>query len=155
IRVVDDLSWTAPAVDFAMGAFYKLHLANLLPLASQAEGWFPYSEPADVRDHLRSFPGLKLRFAAPFFAFAFDGAYSDARPPGADPVLHAVHCERVRTMLHALARRARMSQRVRKVLTQRMRSAQTARAEDVARALDINHHTMARKLMLEGTSFQA
>src|SRR5690349_10406166 len=155
IRLMDDVSWTAPSADFAMCAFYKLHLANLLPVASQPEGWFPYSEPADIRDHLDNFPGLTLRFGAPFFAFAFDGAYVDARPPGADPVLHAVHCERVRATLHALARRTHMSQRVRKAIVLKLRNAQAATAEDVARALDMSQRTMARKLMLEGTSFHA
>src|SRR5262249_34850052 len=45
IRMMDEISWTAPSADFAMCAFYKLHLANLLPPSSQPECWFPYSEP--------------------------------------------------------------------------------------------------------------
>jgi AraC-like DNA-binding protein len=154
IRLMDEVSWTAPSAEFAMCAFYKLHLANLLPHSSEPEGWFPYSEPDDVRDHVHNFPGLTLRFSAPFFAFAFDGAYGDAPLPGADPVLHAFHCERLHTMLDRLARRTHTAQRVRKVIAQRLKTAQIVPADEVARALDMTHRTMARRLMLEGTSFQ-
>jgi AraC-like DNA-binding protein len=154
IRLMDDVSWTAPSADFAMCAFYKLHLANLLPAASQPECWLPYPEPQDLGDHLHNFPGLTLRFAAPFFAFAFNEAYCDAPLPGADPVLHAFHCDRVRTILDGLRRRAPTSQRVRKAITGKLKSAQILAAEDVARALNMSHRTMARRLLLEGTSFQ-
>src|SRR5262249_4969597 len=74
--------------------------------------------------------------------------------PGADPVLHAFHCEHVQTMLDGLTMRTHTSQRVRKAITQKLNSAQIAAAEEVARVLNMSHRTMARKLMLEGTSFQ-
>ena len=153
IRMMDEVSWTAPSADFAMCAFYKLHLANLLPPGSRPECWFPYQEPDDIREHQHNFPGLALRFRAPFFAFAFDEAYGGAPLPGADPVLHALHCEHVRGMLDRLARRAHTSQRVRKAIAQKLNNAQIVPAEEVARTLNMSHRTMARKLTLEGTSF--
>ena len=154
IRLMDEVSWTAPSADFAMCAFYKLHLANLLPAASRPECWFPYSEPDVMDDHLHNFPGVRLRFGAPFFAFAFDGAYCNAPLPGADPVLHTVHCERVRSLLTGLTKRTHTSCRVRKAIAQQLRSTQRAAAADVARALEMSHRTMARMLGREGTSFQ-
>ena len=67
---LNDVSWTRPAAEFAMAAFYKIHLSDEVPAASQLECWFPYSTPHDTGEHQRSFAGATLRFNAPFFGFA-------------------------------------------------------------------------------------
>src|SRR5262249_6557833 len=61
---LDDASWTRPAAEFAMAAFYKIHLADTVPAASRFECWFPYATPSDLGEHRRSFGDASLRFGA-------------------------------------------------------------------------------------------
>ena len=71
---LNDVSWTRPAAEFAMAAFYKIDLSDEVPAASQLECWFPYSTPRDTGEHQRSSASATLRFNAPFFGFAINRA---------------------------------------------------------------------------------
>ena len=146
-------SWSRPAADFAMAAFYKIHLADEVPSASQIECWFPYSMPEDLSEYERCFPHAALKFNAPFFAFAFNRAYELAPMPGADSVLHAVHCERVDSMLADLSAARALKTRVRRLIEQEIQYTRAATVPRVARALRMSRRTMSRRLEREGTSF--
>jgi AraC-like DNA-binding protein len=153
VRLDDGSSWPRAAGDFAMSAFYKLHLADEVPEASQLECWFPYSAPRTTLDYEQIFPGVALKFGAPFFAFAFNREYADAPVPGAEPVLHSIHCARVDSLI-AAARGARGAKtKVRDLIEQGIRSQGGANLGCVARALHLSRRTMSRRLEQEGTSF--
>jgi AraC-like DNA-binding protein len=146
-------SWTRPAADFAMAAFYKIHLSDEVPAASQLECWFPYPMPEDMSEYQRSFANVTLKFNAPFFAFAFNRAYERAPMPGADSVLHAVHCERVDSLLADLSAARALKTRVRRLIEQEIQYTRGATVPRVARALRMSRRTMSRRLEREGTSF--
>ena len=150
---LNDVSWTRPAADFTMAAFYKVHLADEVPAASQLECWFPYSMPKDVGAHERTFGNATLKFNAPFFAFAFNRAYEKAPMPGADPVLHAVHCDRVDSLLADLSATRGLKARVRRLIEEELQDTGGAKVPRVARALHMSRRTMSRRLEREGTSF--
>jgi AraC-like DNA-binding protein len=150
VRLSDD-SWTNPAAEFAMAAFYKIHLEDEVPAASQLECWFPYSTPKDVSGYQRSFGDATLKFNAPFFAFVFNRAYADTPLPGADPLLHAVHCGRVDALLNLSARS--LKTRVRGLIDQELQGTRDAKVPGVARTLRMSSRTMSRLLEREGTTF--
>jgi len=150
---LNDVSWTRPAAEFAMAAFYKVHLSEEVPAASQLECWFPYSTPHDTSEHQRSFGGATFRFNAPFFGFAFNRAHEEAPMPGADSVLHAVHCARVESLLADLSATRALKTRVRRLIEQEIQHTRGAKVPRVARALRMSRRTMSRRLEREGTSF--
>jgi AraC-like DNA-binding protein len=150
---LNEVSWTRPSADFAMTAFYKVHLSDEVPAAAGLECWFPYAAPEDMSEHQRSFGGAALRFNAPFCAFAFNRAYETAPMPGADSVLHAVHCARVDSLLSGLSAAPTWTTRVRRLLAQEIQGARAADVPSVARALHMSHRTLSRRLEREGTSF--
>jgi AraC-like DNA-binding protein len=153
IRLSDETSWTRASADFAMGAFYKIHLADEVPAASQLECWFPYSMPRDVSEYQKTFANVMLKFGAPFFGFAFNRAYEKAPMPGADSVLHSVHCDRVDSLLCDLSVARAVKTRVRRLIEQEIHYARSATVPSVARALRMSRRTMSRRLEQEGTSF--
>jgi AraC-like DNA-binding protein len=138
-----------------MAAFYKVHLSDEVPAASQLECWFPYAVPRDTSEHLRSFGDATLRFNAPFFAFVFNRAYEQAPMPGADSMLHVVHCARVDSLLTGLSAASPLRSRVRRLIVQEIHCARGATGPAVARALHMSRRTMSRRLEQEGTSFAA
>lgn len=147
--------WTRSAADFAMAVFYKIHLSDEMPGGAELECWFPYAMPEDVREHQRSFPNAKLRFNAPVFAFGFDHAYENALRPGADAVLHGVHCARADALLADLAAAQALKLRVRPFVEQDIQLPREAKVPRVARALRMSRRTMSRRLQREGTTFSA
>jgi AraC-like DNA-binding protein len=154
IRLSDESStWTRSAADFAMSAFYKIHLSDVVPAGSQLECWFPYPMPADISAYQRTFFNTTLKFGAPFFAFAFNRSYEKAPMPGADAVLHAVHCERVDSLLADLSAARALKIRVRRLIEQEIQYSRGATVPRVARALRMSRRTMSRRLEREGTSF--
>jgi AraC-like DNA-binding protein len=153
IRMDDGVSWPKPAGDFAMSAFYTIHLADELPVGSKPECWFPYSAPREIGVYERIFPGVTLRFEAPFFGFAFDRGYERAPMPGADPVLHTVHCDRVEALLAELSAAREAKARVRSIIEQAIRYRGSASVPHIARAMNMSRRTMSRRLEHEGTSF--
>ena len=153
IHLSDEGSWTRAAADFGMAAFYKIHLSEVVPAASQIECWFPYSMPRDISEYQRTFANATLKFGAPFFAFAFNRAYEAAPMPGADGVLHSVHCERVDSLLADLSAARALKTRVRRLIEQEIQYTRGATVPRVARALRMSRRTMSRRLEREGTSF--
>ena len=150
---LSEATWTRPSADFAMAAFYKLHVADEVPAAAKLECWFPYAPPPDTSGYERSFANATLRFNAPFFAFAFDRAYENAPMPGADSVLHALHCTRVDSLLASLSAARALTPRVRRLIELELRYTQKATVPSVARALHMSRRTMSRRLGQEGTNF--
>jgi AraC-like DNA-binding protein len=150
---LSDQTWSKAAADFAMAAFYKIHLSDEVPAAAQLECWFPYTMPKDISEYQRSFTNATLKFNAPFYAFAFNRAYEKAPMPGADSVLHAVHCERVDSLLADLSTARALKTRVRRLIEQEIQYTRGATVPRVARALRMSRRTMSRRLEREGTSF--
>jgi AraC-like DNA-binding protein len=150
---LNDISWTRPAAEFALAAFYKIHLSDDVPAASQLECWFPNSMPRDTSAYERSFGNAALKFNAPFFAFAFNRAYASAPVPGADSALHAVHCERVDSLLADLSAGRALKTQVRRLIELEIQYTRSATVPRVARALHMSRRTMSRRLEEEGTCF--
>jgi AraC-like DNA-binding protein len=153
IRLDSEPVWPRGAADFAMSAFYKLHLADGIPVPSQLECWFPYSSPKDTSEYRLIFPGATLKFDAPFVGFAFDRTFEQAPMPGADPVLHSIHCARLDSLLTDLSTLCVLKTRVRRLIEQEIRGRGSATVPRIARALNMSGRTMSRRLEQEGTSF--
>jgi len=153
IRLDDEGGWPKSAADFAMGSLYKLHVAEQVP-ATQLECWFPYAAPRDITVHTRIFPGVSLKFGAPFFGFVCDGAAADAPMPGADASLHLLLRARADAILTELTSSHSLASVVRRVLLEAIPTGD-ASVEGVARALRMSRRTMTRKLERERTTFQA
>jgi AraC-like DNA-binding protein len=153
IRVLDEVSWPRAIADFTMSATYKLHVREQVPLASPLECWFPYAEPRDLKAYAQAFAGATLKFNAPFFAFAFNGAYERTPQASANPMLHALLRDRLDSVVADMARSFALSPRVRRVIEQQIRQARHSSAPSVARSLHMSRRTLSRKLEQEGTSF--
>lgn len=94
---------TAPPCSALLNFSTPGHMNDLLPPDSQLTCWFPYSTPDDAEDYRVNFQGAGMRFAAPFFAFAFDRAHDAAPLPGADAILHPLHCHRANAIQEEIA----------------------------------------------------
>ena len=146
-------SWLGHAADFSMSAFYKLHIAEHVP-AEHTEIWLPYGAPADTSVHAQTFAGAALKFDAPFYGFAFDGAYAESPMPGSDATLQALLRARAESMLTELSSSHSLAAVVRRILQQSIPSGDVS-AEGVARALRMSRRTLTRRLEREHTTFQA
>ena len=153
IRLHDQTHSTTACADFAMSAFYKLHVHGVLPTDCQMECWFPYKAPRDTSNHERTFGGARIRFDAPFLGIVFDRAHAKAPMPAADPILHRAICDRVDLLLASLSEWHAVTARVRRFIEREIRNTSTATASNVARALGMTRRTMTRRLTAEGTSF--
>ncbi|HEY6561304.1 MAG TPA: AraC family transcriptional regulator ligand-binding domain-containing protein [Polyangiaceae bacterium] len=153
VRLDEELDWPRYSGDFAVSAFYSLHLTGELPNGAGVECWFPYAAPHDVDLYLRVFPGARLCFGAPCFGFAFDPEYEQMPLSGADGVLHAMHCQRLDSLLARLSAPRALNHDVRQMLKQLLRRQAPPAVADVARELHVSQRTLARKLEREGTSF--
>lgn len=150
---LNDAMWTRPAGDFAMAAFYKIHLADQAAGRPRLECWFPYAAPRELREYELCFRDATLKFGAPCFAFAFERGDEKAPMPGADAALHLVHCERIDSLLGDLIMGRPLSTRVRRLIELEMRYTRLATVPHVARALRMSSRTMSRRLEREGTTF--
>ncbi|HMJ11359.1 MAG TPA: AraC family transcriptional regulator ligand-binding domain-containing protein, partial [Polyangiaceae bacterium] len=153
LRMDDEMDWPRAAGDFAVSAFYKTHLAGELPSAVGLECWFPYATPQNLELYERVLPGARLRFGAAFFGFVLDAQYEDLPLPGADAVLHTLHCQRLDALLTRLNTSRSLNHDVRHLLKQMLRVQTSPAAADVARELHVSQRTLARKLEREGTTF--
>jgi AraC-like DNA-binding protein len=151
LRLDEGPAWPRSAADFAMSAFYKLHLVEPMR-ASAIECWFPYAEPEDTRAHLAIFNCSPIKFGAPFYGFAFDRAEGAVPMPGSDPMLHAIVRARVDTLLAELRASKPLSATVRRLIADEIPTGMAA-ADHVARALHMSRRTMTRRLEQEGTTF--
>ncbi len=159
IRLECDVDWPEVAADFAMSAWFKLHVMGQVPAAAHIECWFPQSTPPDLGEHERTFAGATLRFNAPFHGFAFNRAYERAPGPGADPAIHSMLRARVDSLLGQMARFRMTTTTVRRLVVQEMSREnalnEDALAERVATAMRMSRRTLSRRLEREGTSFVA
>lgn len=153
LRLDSDASWPRPASDFAVAAVHKLHVAEHIA-PSRLEVWFTYAAPRRMADYQRIFPGVALRFGAPFLGFVFPRTFADAPLPGSDPALHALLTHRVDGMMAELARSRTLASVVRKLIESEL-PAGSPSAERVARMVHMSRRTMARRLAQEHTTFDA
>jgi AraC-like DNA-binding protein len=151
VRLDSESSWPRPAADFAMSAIHKLHVSEHVP-GARLEAWFAYATPRHLPDYQRLFPGVSLRFGAPFFGFVFPKAFAEAPLPGSDPALHALLTNRVDAMMSELSASRTLSSVIRRLVEAELPSGNPS-AERIARAVHMSRRTMARRLALEGTTF--
>lgn len=153
VRLDDSEAWPRSAAEFAMSAFFKLHVSEPMR-AAHVEVWFPYTEPADTTAYDRVFGGTTLRFGAPFYGFAFDRTSADAPMPGADPELHAMLRARVDALVSELRAARPLSAAVRRLIANAISSGSPT-ADHIASALHMSRRTMTRRLEQEHTTFHA
>jgi AraC-like DNA-binding protein len=151
VRLDDTAPWPRSAADFAMSAFYTLHVSEPLR-GAHVECWFPYTEPEDLTDYRDLFAGATLKFGAPFYGFAFDESAVDVSMPGSDAALHVILRARVDTLMAELRASRPLSASVRRLIADEIPSG-TPTADHVARALHMSRRTMTRRLEQERTSF--
>ena len=128
IRLHDQTHKTVACADFAMSAFYKLHVSESLPTDCQLECWFPYPAPRDTSEYERTFGSSRLRFDAPFLGLVFDRAHVKAPMPAADPMIHRAICDRVDLSLASLSEWHAMTARVRCFIDREIRNTSSATA---------------------------
>jgi AraC-like DNA-binding protein len=152
IRLDVDPVWPKVIADFAASAWFRIHLAGQLRQDAHLQCWFPQRAPDDTSVHERVFEGTALRFDAPLLGFALECDHASAPMPGADPVLHSSHRERLESLLAGLNAQPSTSVVVRQVIERELRCGRPT-AADVARALGMSRSTLARRLDSEGTDF--
>ena len=146
-----------PIHDFAMSAWFTNHLIEALHGVPRLECWFAHSRPQDMDEYERTFAPAALRFDAPCYGFAFASDCLHAPLPGADPVVHAVLCGHVDSVLRELSDRSvrsNFADRVERVASQELLQGSPS-VIGVARHLRISPRTLARWLEREGTTFSA
>ena len=153
VRFDIDPVWPRVVSDFAISAWFKIHVAGQLADDAHIECWFPYRRPKDTAVHDRVF-GIAAQFDAPFLGFVMVEDAASAPLAGADPVLHALHCERAASLLAGISPSRKTTAVVRQVIEREM-EAGTATADRVANALHMSRSTLARRLVAEGTGFNA
>jgi AraC-like DNA-binding protein len=155
IQLQDDASsWSRSAADFSMTAFFRLHVADHVP-PEHVECWFAHSAPADAPSvYSRFFPGVALKFDAPFYGFACDLSHAETPMPGSDSALQALLRARADSILSELSSSHSLAAVVRRMLQQSIPSGDVS-AEGIARALHMSRRTLTRRLEREHTTFQA
>jgi AraC-like DNA-binding protein len=154
IRLDVDSSWPRVVGDFAAAAWFKIHLAGQLDETARLEAWFPYRAPEDTSTHEKLFEGVTVKFDRPLLGFVLDGERASAPMPGADPVLHSMHCARVESLLAGLSPNRATALLVRRIIESDLERGIVS-ADGVARSLHMSRSTLARRLAFEGTEFGA
>jgi AraC-like DNA-binding protein len=143
--------WPRSSAEFAMGSLFSIHLSDLAP---QLEAWFPHVAPTDTNVHEALFPGVPLRFGAPFYGFGFAEEFARFPLPGGDPDVHAVLVARADRMLEELTSQKTISAAVQRFVVRDLRDGGPT-PESVARVLRMSARTLSRRLAGEGTTFNA
>lgn len=154
IRLDIDPMWPRVIADFAVIAWFKIHLAEQLSGDARLETWFPYREPTDASTHEKLFEGTPVKFGKPLLGFVLRRDWATAPLPGADAVLHAMHCARAESLLAGLSPNRTTTFLVRGILEKELERG-VVTADGVARALHMSRSTLARRLAFEGTEFAA
>lgn len=152
LRLENKLSWPRAIADFTMSAWYHTHVRVQLPDAPELECLFAHPEPPDLTEYRESFGNVKLTFDAPHYGFRFPAELAETPLAGADPLLHAMHCELLESLHAALPEPQNVAMRVRELLAGELRRGRPT-AVGVARRLHMSRRTMVRRLENEGTSF--
>jgi AraC-like DNA-binding protein len=154
IRLDIDSTWPRVVGDFAAAAWFKIHLAGQLDEGARLEAWFPYRAPEDTSTHEKMFEGITVKFDKPLLGFVLGREWASAPLPGADPVLHSMHCARVESLLAGLVPNRTTALLVRRIIESDLDRG-IVTADGVARALHMSRSTLARRLAFEGTEFGA
>lgn len=143
------------AADFQLAALYSAS-RRWLPAPPDAYGevWLTYPEPADTREHARSFSHAKIRFGAPFDAIVFERKYLDLPMPQADPKLHALLRRQLEQAVADLPPAQELRRQVRKLILAELCGGNPS-ADHIAERLEMSRRTLTRHLVQQGTSFKA
>jgi AraC-like DNA-binding protein len=157
-KVISRLASRVPlpraAADFQLAALYNAGRRWLpAPPDADQEVWFTYPEPADTREHTRSFAGAKVRFGAPFDAIVYDRSYLDLPMPQADPKLHALLRKQLERAVEDLPPAQELRREVRKLILSELRGGNPS-ADHIADCLKMSRRTLTRRLLQQGTTFK-
>jgi AraC-like DNA-binding protein len=140
------------AEDFLMSALYTVHLRRLLPSGAKLACWFTQPEPVRRDEHIATFSGAQLRFAAPRRGFSFERSLLATPIPSADPKLYRILVAQLERDLRELPEAPLFTERVRNLMLTETPLARST-LPTVASALKMSARTLARRLSSEGTSF--
>jgi AraC-like DNA-binding protein len=145
---------TRAAADFQLAALYSAG-RRWLPPPPDAHGevWFTYPEPAETREHARSFPNTRIRFGAPFDAIVFDRKYLELPMPQADPKLHALLRRQLEQAVADLPPAQELRRQVRKLILAELCGGNPS-ADHIAERLEMSRRTLTRRLLQQGTTFK-
>jgi AraC-like DNA-binding protein len=152
VRFDVDPMWPRVVADFAVSAWFRIHLVDLVTDDARLECWFPHPAPRDRAVHERVLAGAALRFDAPLLGLVFEKSFASAPMTGRDPALHALHREHLESLLAGLSGPEQTRTLVRRLLERELRE-RSPSADDVARMLRMSRSTLARRLGSEGTDF--
>jgi AraC-like DNA-binding protein len=154
LRFHNQLGWPRVVADFALSAWYNVHLRRQLPAASDVECWFGYEAPSELADYQQAFASARVKFGMSCYGFVFDAKDLDAPLLGSDASLHAVHISYLTALVERLADRRTLAPRVSALIAEQMSRGRPSAAY-VTRRLKISRRTLSRRLVEEGTSFKA
>ncbi len=114
---------------------------------------FTYPRPADIRQ-LERLLGRNLSFGASYNSLSFSIDDCAMALPTADPALDVLHVEYARTRLNLMLNGS-MTERVRRVLAERLAQGVPSDLNRIAQALGISARSLQRRLADEGIHFSA
>lgn len=153
VRLESKVPWSRVAADFAMSAWYCLHIKVQLPESPNLEVWFAHAAPPSLSEYERVFGEATLKFDAPCYGFVFGADLAETPLVSGDPALHSAHCEHLEFLQARLWEPRSFALRVRELIAVELRRGRPT-SWDVARQLQISRRTLVRRLNGEGTSFK-
>ncbi|MEZ1315195.1 AraC family transcriptional regulator ligand-binding domain-containing protein [Pseudomonas fluorescens] len=114
---------------------------------------FTYQRPADTTQ-LEGLLGSNLSFGASYNSLSFSTEDCATALPTADPALDVLHVEYARTRLN-LVLNGSMTERVRRVLSERLAQGVPSDLNRIAQALGVSARSLQRRLSNEDTHFSA
>jgi AraC-like DNA-binding protein len=114
---------------------------------------FTYPRPADTTQ-LERLLGSNLSFGASYNSLSFSTEDCATALPTADPALDVLHVEYARTRLN-LVLNGSMTERVRRVLSERLAQGVPSDLNRIAQALGVSARSLQRRLSNEHTHFSA
>jgi len=152
IELVKMGAWPRAVANFNMSAWYAGHLRALSAMQSSLELWFSHDEPGDTTEYVRAFGSAQLRFEAPCYGFRFQRRAADQPLASGEPLLHALQCMYLESMLAGAPQGGGTTTHVRELLAMDFRR-EAGSAERVAGRMHMSRRTLVRRLRREGTSF--
>jgi len=141
------------AADFMIGGFFQTHRNSWLERVPGLEVWFEHAPPTSLEEYAHNFPGITVRFSAPWSGFAFAATVLDTALPTADASLHTLVKRLAERMLSELPRARSFTDEVRRVLTSELSQGKPDVVR-VAQVLHMSARTLGRRLRDEGTTFR-
>jgi AraC-like DNA-binding protein len=141
------------AAEMLVTGLYRI-IRSFKPGARLDKVSFEYPAPSYQQEYTRVFERAE-RFDQPFTGIVFDQALMDAVSPHKDEDVHnALRVIAERRILR-LTKREPFAARVRDLLVQQQGTAHRMEMESVARSLDMSARSLRRRLVAEGTSYNA